>query len=72
VVDALHHLIELAALVIELLAVVVIVAALVVLGLKRGTVRYIFQVRAPGEYEDYKHQLGKALLLGLELLVAAK
>jgi uncharacterized membrane protein len=55
----------------ELLAVAVIVVAVLVLAVKRGTVRYIFQVHAPGEYESYKHQLGIALLLGLELLVAA-
>ena len=71
VVGVLHPLIELAALVIELLAVAVIVAAVLLLVVKRGTVRYVFQVHAQGEYEDYKHQLGKALLLGLELLVAA-
>ena len=70
-IEVLHKVIEFAALVIELLAVAVIVAAVVVLAIKRGTVRYIFQVHAPGEYESYKHQLGKALLLGLELLVAA-
>jgi uncharacterized membrane protein len=71
VIEVLHKVIEWAALVIELLAVGVIVAAVVVLAIKRGTVRYIFKVHAPGEYENYKHQLGKALLLGLELLVAA-
>jgi uncharacterized membrane protein len=69
--EVLHRVIELAALLIELLAVAVIIAAVVVLAVKRGTVRYIFQVGAPGAYESYKHQLGKALLLGLELLVAA-
>jgi|SRR5882724_1364233 len=70
-VEVLHKLIELAALLIELLAVAVILAAVVVLAVKRGTVRYVYQVSAPGAYESYKHQLGKALLLGLELLVAA-
>ena len=71
VVEIVHHVIEWSALVIELLAVAVILAAVVVLAIKRGTVRYLFQVHAPGEYQSYKHQLGKALLLGLELLVAA-
>jgi uncharacterized membrane protein len=56
---------------IELLAVAVILAAVVVLAVKRGTIRYVYQVNAPGTYESYKHQLGKALLLALELLVAA-
>ena len=71
VTEIIHRVIEWAALVIELLAVAVIVASVLVLAVKRGTVRYIFQVHAAGEYENYKHQLGKALLLGLELLVAA-
>ena len=71
VIEVLHKVIEWAALVIELLAVAVIVASVLVLAVKRGTVRYIFQNHATGEYENYKHQLGKALLLGLELLVAA-
>ena len=70
-IEVIHKVIEVSALVIELLAVAVILAAVVVLAVKRGTVRYIFQAHAPGEYESYKHQLGKALLLGLELLVAA-
>ena len=71
VIEILHKVIEWSALVIELLAVAVIVAAVLLLAVKRGTVRYIFQAHAPAEYENYKHQLGKALLLGLELLVAA-
>jgi uncharacterized membrane protein len=71
VIEVIHKVIEWSALVIELLAVAVIVAAVLVLAVKRGTVRYIFKEHAPGEYESYKHQLGKALLLGLELLVAA-
>ncbi len=71
VIEVLHIVIEWAALVIELLAVAVIVTSVLVLAVKRGTVRYIFQVHASGEYENYKHQLGKALLPGLELLVAA-
>ena len=71
VVNVIHHLIELAALVIELLAVAVILAAVLLLAIKRGTVRYIYQVHGARDFENYKHQLGKALLLGLELLVAA-
>lgn len=70
-IEVIHKAIEVSALVIELLAVGVILAAVVVLAIKRGTVRYIFEAHAPGEYESYRHQLGKALLLGLELLVAA-
>ena len=71
VIEVLHKVIEVAALVIELLAVAVIVAGVVVLAVRRGTVRFVYQVNPPGAYESYKHQLGKTLLLGLDLLVAA-
>ena len=71
VIEVVQRVIEMAALVIELLAVSVIVTAVVVLAVRRGTARYVYQVHAQGEYQSYKHQLGKALLLGLELLVAA-
>ena len=33
--------------------------------------RYLFNLGEPGAYENYKHVLAKALLLGIELLVAA-
>ena len=71
VIEVVHQVIEVAALVIELLAVSVIVTAVVVLAIRRGTARYVLQVHERGAYENYKHQLGKALLLGLDLLVAA-
>jgi uncharacterized membrane protein len=71
VADTFHLLIEGAALVIELLAVAVIVSAVVLLAFRRGTVRYLFEIGKPGAFESYRLQLGKALLLGLELLVAA-
>jgi uncharacterized membrane protein len=60
--------IEGAALAIEVLAVTVIVVAI-----SFGTVRFLVHVqRQKGNaYEDYKTFLGKALLLGLEFLVAA-
>ncbi len=60
--------IEAAALGIECLAVLIIVVATA-----HGTVRYLLHSWAalPEAYERYKTQLGKALLLGLELLVAA-
>ena len=53
---------------IEALAVFVIVIAMAY-----GTVAYIveYSKRVEDSYEHYKHQLGRALLLGLELLVAA-
>jgi uncharacterized membrane protein len=69
--ETIHHLIEWAALGIELLAVAVIVAAVVLIAVTRGTVRYLFKLDKEGAYESYKHQLAKPLLLGLELLVAA-
>ena len=69
--DTLHLLIEWVALAIELLAVAVIVSAVVILAVRRGAVRFLFQIGTPGAFETYRHHLGKALLLGLELLVAA-
>jgi uncharacterized membrane protein len=62
-----RHLIELSAQGIEALAVAIIVVAIV-----HGTIRYLFHLsRQVDAYEQYKAQLGKALLLGLEFLVAA-
>lgn len=61
---------EWAALCIEVLGAGIIVAGVVQLVIARGTLRYVFQKHQPGDYENYKHQLGKTLLLGLELLVA--
>jgi uncharacterized membrane protein len=71
VVEIIHKLIEVAALGIEVLAVAVIVAAVIVVAVRRGTARYLFRPGTQGAYESYKLQLGKALLLGLEFLVAA-
>jgi uncharacterized membrane protein len=60
--------IELSALAIEVLAVAIIIVAIV-----HGTARFLFHVqqRVSDAYERYKVQLAKALLLGLEFLVAA-
>ena len=62
--------IEFVSLGIELLAIAIIVAAIVY-----GTGRYLLEsTRRPpqaGAYEAYKVRLGKSLLLGLEILVAA-
>jgi uncharacterized membrane protein len=60
--------IEVAADGIEALAVFIIVTAMIY-----GTVKYLieFARRAEDSYENYRLQLGRALLLGLELLVAA-
>jgi uncharacterized membrane protein len=69
--EMIRHLIEWAALGIELLAVAVLVTTIVVMAVSRGTVRYVFQLKTPGAYVSYKHQLGRGLMLGLDLLVAA-
>ena len=60
--------IEYAALAIEMFAVAIIVIAIV-----HGTIRYLIRVnqQAGDAYQRLKAQLGKALLLGLEFLVAA-
>ena len=71
VIETFHLIVEWAALGIEVLAVAVIVAGIAILAVRRGTVRYLFELEKEGAYESYKHQLGKALLLGLDLLVAA-
>ena len=69
--EMIHLVITWIALGIELLAVAVITAAVLFLAFRRGTVRYLLHLEEPGSFERYKHQLAKALLLGLELLVAA-
>ncbi|HLN31357.1 MAG TPA: DUF1622 domain-containing protein [Gemmataceae bacterium] len=69
-VSIIRAVIEWAALAIEILGAVVIVAGVIKVAITRGTIRYLFQLEKPGAYQDYKHQLGKTLLLGLEFLVA--
>jgi uncharacterized membrane protein len=66
--DVIRSSIEMAALGIESLAVAVILIAT-----GHGTISYVLHMRrqVPDAYEQYKVRLGKALLLGLELLVAA-
>jgi uncharacterized membrane protein len=71
VIETFHLIVEWAAVGIEALAILLIVAAVVNLAVRQGTIRYIYQLREPGAYESYRQQLGKALLLGLELMVAA-
>lgn len=66
-----HEIIEWAAVGIEVLAVAVIISTVLIVALRWGTVRYLFQLGKEGAYENYKHQLGRGLLLGLELMVAA-
>ena|SRR5579872_757191 len=62
---------EWAALVIEALGAAIIVAGVVKVAITRGTARYLFRQGPPDSNDNYKHQLGKTLLLGLEFLVAA-
>jgi uncharacterized membrane protein len=63
-----RELIELAAKGIEVLAVAIMVAFIVI-----GTIRWVFHsvTKIAGGYERYRVVLGKTLLVGLELLVAA-
>lgn len=65
------ELIEIAALLVEVLAVVIIIAAIFY-----ATFSYLAKVlrsrdRLPELYDELKVRLGRALLLGLEILVAA-
>ena len=71
VIQTFHLIVEWAATGIEALAVLLIVAAVLNMAVRKGTVRYIYQLGRPGAFTLYKQQLGKALLLGLELMVAA-
>jgi uncharacterized membrane protein len=63
-----HEWVAMAVLSIEALAVIIILIAILY-----GTTRYLvhFFKRVPDSYEHYRAQLGKSLLLGLQLLVAA-
>lgn len=70
-IETFHLIVEWAALGLEVLAVAIIVAGVAILVVQRGTVPYLFRLGERGAYESYKHQLGKVLLLGMELLVAA-
>ncbi len=63
-------LIEWAALAIEVLAVLIIVVA-IFYAVFRYSVRGVFQFTDEDRFRDLKIQLGQALLLGLEILVAA-
>jgi uncharacterized membrane protein len=62
--------IEFAALAIEVLAVVIIVVA-IFYAMGRYTYRAALHPEDTRHYQDLKVRLGKALLLGLEILVAA-
>ena len=68
--SAMLYWIEMAALAIEILAVAIIVVSIATATVRMG---YRVVVRMPVEdyFLEYKHSLGRALLLGLEILVAA-
>jgi uncharacterized membrane protein len=63
-----HAWVEWVILGIEVLAIAIMVAYIIV-----GTIRWLIQSRTRSDqaYERYRVMLGKALLVGLELLVAA-
>jgi len=72
-IDKTMHLplIEITSLAIEILAVMIIVGAVFF-----STARYFYSVLVkktpkPDLYQEYKHRLGRTLLLGLEILIAA-
>ena len=67
---AVRNLIEGATLTIEVLAVLVILAAIVVAALPR-LARLRPSVEADDAFSGYKQRMGRGLLLGLELLLAA-
>jgi uncharacterized membrane protein len=71
VIEGFRLIFEWSALGIELLAVTVIVTRVVILGVQRGTVRQLFELDEGDAFERCKRRLGKALLLALDLLVAA-
>jgi uncharacterized membrane protein len=66
----LHHLVDYVALGIEALAVLVIVAGVLRVLLLPDTLAYAFDLGRSGQYETYKHRLGRPLVLGLDLLLA--
>jgi uncharacterized membrane protein len=70
VFEVVHAVTEWAAVGIELIAVLIITAGVIRVALTRGTIRYLFRLNEPGGYESYKGQLGMAVLLGLDFLVA--
>ena len=62
--------IELAALAIEMIAVAIIIGA-IFYSLFHYLFKSIFEPESEGQYQQLKVRLGKSLLLGLEILVAA-
>ena len=69
-ISTIRTVIEWAALGIEMLGALIIIVGVLRVAITRGTVRFLWKVDAAEAYENYKHQIGRALLLGLEFLVA--
>jgi uncharacterized membrane protein len=61
---------EWASLGIEILGVLVIVAGVLRITITRGAVRFLFKLDERGAYREYKRQMGRSLMLGLDFLVA--
>jgi uncharacterized membrane protein len=70
VVEYIRAAIEWAALGIEILGAVVIVAGVLRIMVTRGAVRFLFKLEERGAYHEYKRQMGRSLMLGLDFLVA--
>jgi uncharacterized membrane protein len=70
VVEYIRAAIEWAALGIEVLGAVVIVAGVLRIIVTRGAVRFLFKLEERGAYHEYKRQMGRSLMLGLDFLVA--
>ena len=54
-----------------MLGALIIIAGVIQVVMTHGTVRFLMKLEKPGAFENYKHQLGRTLLLGLELLAQA-
>jgi uncharacterized membrane protein len=70
-VESVREVIEWVALSIEMLAVVVIVGAIVVATTPSGMLRTRSRLERGDAFSAYKQRMGRGLLLGLELLLAA-
>jgi uncharacterized membrane protein len=70
VVEYIRAAIEWAALGIEILGAIVIVAGVLRIMVTRGAVRFLFKLEERGAYHEYKRQMGRSLMLGLDFLVA--
>ena len=70
VVEFVRGAMEWAALGIEIVGVVVIVAGVLRIIVTRGAVRFLFKLEERGAYHEYKRQMGRSLMLGLDFLVA--